>query len=284
MSKVGIVLEGGGMRGAYTAGCLAWFLRNKIDVDHVTGVSSGALYGALYLTKDESLLKKASTVIAPSKEAIGIRPLFNEGQIIGYNRMYDEIIFEEGFRLEDLDNMETTIDVAVYDLEKYETIWKNKQDLQEKWAYMKAACSLPFYSKFVKIDGVDYTDGGVTTMIPLTHSMSVGCDKNIVITTKSKDYVRKPFSKFVLWFLRNFLGRKHLKMVDDFSKRTDVYYNERQLVNREVKQKKAVYLYPTRETGVTRYSGTKDQFEDLYQMGIDDCEKQREAIMELLQK
>lgn len=282
MSKVGLVLEGGGMRGAYTAGVLAWFLRNNIEVDHVSGVSSGAMYGAFYLAKDEDLLYKASIEIAPSKDNVGLRPLLKEKQIVGYDHMYDVELIEAGYRPESVLNSTSEFSLAVYDMELMDTIWIDKKTVATDSKWIKAACSLPFYSRLVNIDGRDYTDGGVTTMIPIRRSMEVGCDRNIIVTTKSKEYVRKPFSKFTLWFLRTFFYRDKRKVVSDFAKRTDIYYLERQIVDEEVEKGQAIYLYPTKETGVSRFSGTKEQFEDLYQMGIDDCERQRETILNLI--
>ena len=284
MGKLGLVLEGGGMRGAYTAGVLAWFLRNNIEMDHVSGVSSGAMYGAFFLAKDEELLRKASIEIAPSKDNVGIRPLLKERQIVGYDHMYDVALIEAGYKPENILRSESEFSVAVYDMEIMDTIWMDKQTVAKDVKWIKAACSLPFYSRLVNINGRDYTDGGVTTMIPLRHSLEVGCDRNIIVTTKSKEYVRKPFKKLTLWFLRTFFYRSKPKVVQDFSKRTDIYYEERQLVDQQVEQKRAIYLYPTKETGVSRFSGTRQQFEDLYQMGIDDCERQRDEIMELVNK
>ena len=48
--KTGLVLEGGGMRGIYTAGVLDVFLDHDISFDGVIGVSAGAVHGASFLT------------------------------------------------------------------------------------------------------------------------------------------------------------------------------------------------------------------------------------------
>lgn len=48
MTKTGLVLEGGGMRGIYTAGVLDVFLDHNITVDGVIGVSAGAIHGASF--------------------------------------------------------------------------------------------------------------------------------------------------------------------------------------------------------------------------------------------
>ena len=88
MKKVGIVLEGGGMRGAYTAGVLAWLIENKFVADYVVGISSGAMYGAFYCSADVDLLRKASIDIAPDKNNVGLRAFLREGQIVAYDRFY----------------------------------------------------------------------------------------------------------------------------------------------------------------------------------------------------
>ena len=51
MDKVGLILEGGGMRGIYTAGVLDFFIDKNIEVDLVVGVSAGGCHAASYLSK-----------------------------------------------------------------------------------------------------------------------------------------------------------------------------------------------------------------------------------------
>lgn len=281
MTKVGLVLEGGGMRGAYTAGVCDWLIENGIEFDHVTGVSSGAMYGAVYLTKDRDLLARASIEIAPAKKNVGLRALLSEGQLVAYDSMYDHQIYEAGFDPIKMLDSDSEFSLAVYDMQEYETIWIDKETVAHNGKWIKAACSLPFYSRLVEIDGRDYTDGGVTTMIPVGRSQEVGCEKHLVVTTKSKEYVRKPFSKFTLWFLNTFFYRKQKQVVKDFAKRTDIYYQERKTIDDLVEKQTAVYLYPTEETGVSRFSGTKEQFQHLFEMAHRDCENQREAILNL---
>ena len=83
MKKLGLVLEGGGMRGAYTAGCLAWMLENGYKADVVVGISSGSLYGAMYALNIPETMKKISIEKAASPRNSGILPIFLEGQVVG---------------------------------------------------------------------------------------------------------------------------------------------------------------------------------------------------------
>ena len=49
--RCALVLEGGAMRGMYTAGVLDCFMDHDISFDAVIGVSAGALFGGLTVTK-----------------------------------------------------------------------------------------------------------------------------------------------------------------------------------------------------------------------------------------
>ena len=50
IEKTGLVLEGGGMRGAYTAGALSWLIDQGIEFDASYGISTGAVHLTNFLT------------------------------------------------------------------------------------------------------------------------------------------------------------------------------------------------------------------------------------------
>ena len=284
MKKVGIVLEGGGMRGAYTAGVLSWLLKNNFKADIVVGISSGAMYGAFYAADQEELMKKAAIEIAPDKDNVGLRPFLREGQLVAYDRLYDQELYKAGFDNKRLLNSFAEFECGVYSLDSYTTLWKTNKDVAENGSWIKAACALPIFGRFVKIKDSLYTDGGVTTMIPVGRALEKEVDHLIVITTKSPEYVRPQFPKYQIWLLKNIIYRKHPQLVKDFLSRTEVYYQERKLVDELVRNKKALNLYPTRETGVTRYKGNRDQFENLFQLAYDNCEEHRQTIESFFKK
>lgn len=284
MKKVGIVLEGGGMRGAYTAGVLSWLIENNYRADLVVGISSGAMYGAIYCLEDTDLLKETSIDIAPDKGNVGLRPLFREGQLVAYDRLYDVELVKAGFDHQKLQDSKSDLQVGVYSLEEYKTLWKDQFDIAKEANWIKAACALPVWGRFIPVNDTMYTDGGITTMIPVKRALELGCDELLVVTTKSPEFVRKPFPRWQIWVLNNIIYRKHRRMIKDFDSRTRVYYEERQLVDKLVEQKKAINLYPTQETGVSRYRGTKEQFERLFELAYENCEANRQAIDDLFKK
>lgn len=282
MNKVALVLEGGGMRGAFTAGVLDWMLEQALPVSVVVGISSGAMYGAFYVGKMREILAKTSIEIAPDKNNVGLRAFLKEGQIVAYNKMYDHDLYEVGFDPQKIiDNTDQQLQIGVYSMSRYQTEFKNNQDVAQCPQWIKAACCLPVYSHQIEINGEKYLDGGITTMIPIGQAKKSGANRFIVVTTKSPDYIRPPFKKWQLWLLRHVIYRKHRPMVDHFSQRTEVYYQERQEVDRLVNEQLAVNLFPSIETGVSRYKGTRAQFEQLFELGRQECEKKRNQILAL---
>lgn len=278
--KIGLVLEGGGMRGAYTAGCLSWLIENNYEFDVVLGISSGALYGALYSLKKPESLRIASTEKAADKKNSGISPIFREGQVIGYDHMFDTIFNQIDFPISELHKIDHEYYAGVYDLAAEETIWVSKDDMDPTGRFIKAACTLPVMGKAVKIDGKRYMDGGITTMIPVEKSIELGCDAHVVISTKSGNYVRKP-QKRITYRVMRILYRKYPKLIESFEARTDKYYQERALIESLEKEKKAINLYPSKEVGVDRFGGTLAQFEELFELAYTDCEARRAEIDEI---
>ncbi|HZJ87019.1 MAG TPA: patatin family protein [Erysipelothrix sp.] len=277
MKKLGLVLEGGGMRGAYTAGCLAWMLENGYKADVVVGISSGSLYGAMYALNIPETMKKISIEKAASPRNSGILPIFLEGQVVGYNYMFDTVFDEVQMPMDKISDFEGEFFAGVYDLEAQDTIWISKDEMDDRGRYIKAACTLPVMGRAVKIDGKKYMDGGITTMIPLEKSIAEGCDAHIVVSTKSAEFVRKPQKRITYRFMRWFY-RRYPKLIESFEARTEKYYEERELIESLEAKEKAINLYPSKEVGVGRFGGSLEQYQELWDLAFKDCEARRDEI------
>ena len=75
MDKIGLILEGGGMRGIYTAGVLDFFIDKNIEVDLVVGVSAGGCHAASYLSKQYNRAFRTNIDYLHDKEYLSFRNL-----------------------------------------------------------------------------------------------------------------------------------------------------------------------------------------------------------------
>lgn len=276
--KISLVLEGGGLRGAYTAGCLAWLIDEGIEFDGGYGISVGAAHLISYLFKNKDYLKKISCEIMPKKEYIGIKGYLKEGQIVAYNAMFKDMNETTGFDVKKL-KTNCKAKIGLYDLDLGETVYVEIGEMNNQ--YLISACSLPLLGKVGKYNGKNYLDGGITKMIPIEESIKDGYDAHLIITTKPIDYIRKPASSFVVW-LMGIVYSKCKNIARDYRDRHLNYNNQISIINDLVSKGKAVYRYPTRKTNITRLGGSKEDLYDLYQMGYDDMEKIRKDIYSLI--
>lgn len=282
MEKIGLVLEGGGMRGAYTAGVLDWLLENELYFDYVSGISSGAMYAAMYMLRKRETLHSAAVNVAADPRNVGIKAIRAEKTIVGYEFLYNEVTKNLDFPLESIDKIEGDIEIGVYDMKEQKTIWVDKHQIAQDPKFIQAACVLPIFGKQVKIKGKYYMDGGITTMIPIEQSIAAGCTKHMVVTTKSSDYVRKEQNFFQKHLLR-FVYRKFPQLIHDFEARKTVYYEERERIDALVEEGNGLYMFPTQELGVSRFGGDAVRFQQLFDIARADCEARRDEIVAFYQ-
>ena len=282
--KVSLVLEGGGLRGAYTAGILAWFLDNEVPIDYIVGISSGAQYLCNYLIGDSKDLKEVSVKWAGAYFEKGLKPLFREGNLVGYDKLFDEILLKVApLNIEALRASKTEGEFAIYDLKDCSTHWVKAQNMDDNLRLLKAACTLPGFSKAVPYNNTKLIDGGVTTMIPIFRSLEMGNEKHIVISTKVKTYERKKISIFtrIILFLFYF---KYPKMRKDLSERHMRYYQEKGQVEKLEEEGKALQLNPSYDTGISRFGGDLEKLEELFDLGYQDSENRKEEILNFVKK
>ena len=83
MEKVGLVLQGGGMRGIYTAGVLDYFMEQNLYVPYVIAVSAGACNGAAYLARQHGLGKIMHTKYIHDPRYFNLANLLSKKSIFG---------------------------------------------------------------------------------------------------------------------------------------------------------------------------------------------------------
>lgn len=281
--KISLVLEGGGMRGAYTAGCLSWLIDEGIEFDGAYGISTGAVHLTSYLMKSKEYLYEMSTNYIADKAVIGLKPILREGAICSYDYLFNHLMQEElSFDIKNvIGKTKTKAKFGVYDLNKAETVYVPLKDMNMN--ILKACCTLPIIGHVVKDNGEEYLDGGITKMIPIEQSVDDGFSDHLIITTKPYDYVRKPAKEIVVKVMA-MVYPKCKKIAEDYRIRHLNYNKQIDIIRKLEKDGHALYRYPTKTINVSRLRGDKEDLRKLYELGYSDMEASREAIYKLIKK
>lgn len=280
VKKLALVLEGGGMRGAYTAGCLSWLLDEGIEFTNAYGISSGAFHLASFLMKNKDYLYDMSTSYIADKAVVGLRSLLRCGRIVDYDYMFSKIV--EGKMHFDIRNVQSNTAgyVGIYSLNKGYTEYMSITKMDN--TILKAAASLPIIGKKVPYGDDFLLDGGITEMIPIHPAIKDHCDKFLVITTKPHDYVRKPAKELIVRLMGLFYPQNDHQIAKDYRIRHQNYNQQIKEIEALVNKGDAFYRYPTVNIPVSRLRGDKEDLRKLYELGRSDMEKSRDAIYALL--
>lgn len=284
MDKIGLVLEGGGMRGAYTAGALSWLIDNHVEFDYGVGISAGAINLCSYLLKDKQFLHDITVKYMSDKKNVGLIPLLKEHRYVGYDYMFDDLLINQvKYDTSLITEKKMNMEFGIYDLNQSKTIFFNASDLDPGLRMLKASCTLPIAGKIVDYKGHRFLDGGISIMIPIDRSIEQGCNKNIVIITKPDGYVRKAASQLMQKMMA-FNYPNYPKMVYDYIHRHESYNRQMDLILKQVEENKCILVRPSKTIPVKRFSGDPENLKSLYELGYKDMEARKEEILKFVTK
>lgn len=191
--KRGLVLEGGAMRGLFTAGVMDVFMENGIEFEGCVGVSAGAAFGCNYKSRQIGRVVRYTKRYCNYWKFCSFRSWFVTGDVFGAEFCYYELpakhdIFdEETFRSNPMEFI-----VVVTDINTGETVYHKMDDCDRShMEWLRASASQPIISRLVKIGDSAYLDGGMTDSIPLEYMQKEGYEKNIVVLTQPEGFVKK---------------------------------------------------------------------------------------------
>ena len=237
--KTGLVLEGGAMRGMYTAGVLDVMMENHVEVDGVIGVSAGAVFGCNYKSKQIGRVIRYNTKYCSDERYVSLKSLIKTGDLYGAEFCYNEL----PTRLDPFDvktYQENPVDfyVTCTDVHTGRPVYHlcNRGDAEDiQW--MRASASMPLVSRIVSVGGYDLLDGGISDSIPIRWFLKQGYKKNIVVLTQPAGYRKKPTRMIPMFkvFMRKYpeiakaMKRRHrnyngsLKAVKKLEERGEVF-------------------------------------------------------------
>jgi predicted patatin/cPLA2 family phospholipase len=279
--KIGLVLEGGAMRGMYTAGVLDVFLDNNIKVDGIVGVSAGVLFGVNYLSNQKGRAIRYNKKYAKDKRYMGIRTLITTGNIINKEFAYYEVPFKlDIFDEKTYEESDTEFYATVTNVNTGNPEYIKVKNVFEQMELLRATSAMPFVSRMVTLENGKYLDGGISDSIPIEKCKELGYDKIIVILTRPIEY-RKTKSNALMTKLRYFNYPNLVKTINTRYKN----YNEtiQKIIDMEDKQQIFV-IRPSKDLHIKRIERDENKLQEMYDLGIQDCKKSLEKLNRYLIK
>lgn len=275
--SIGLVLEGGAMRGLYTAGVLDVFLDNNIKVDGIIGVSAGVLFGVNYLSKQKGRAIRYNKKFAKDKRYMGMRSFLTTGNIINRDFAYYEIPFKiDVFDEKTFEKSNTDFWATVTNIETGEAEYLKLNNVFEQMELLRATSAMPIVSEIIEIDGKKYLDGGVSDSIPVEKCKSMGYDKIIVVLTRTIEYRKKKASST----LAKIKYKEYPKLIEIMENRYKKY-NETVEKIIDMENKKEIFVIrPSKDLKIKRIEKDVDKLQAMYDLGVSDCKKQLEDLKE----
>lgn len=289
MSKTGLIIEGGGMRGIYGCGVLDGFLENNIRIRYAIGVSAGTANMASYMANQMLRNYRFYTQYAFDERYMGVKSYIKTGSFFGMDFIFDELTNNvDPIDYKTLLEPENEFYIVATNAETGEAKYFSHEDMAAAYAkhdtsnaMFKASSSVPLMCKPVEIDGVKYFDGGVADSIPVERALLDGCDKVIAILTRPRSFVKEPEKGKQVY---TEVLKDYPKTIEALNNRHVVYRNSMNILLELEKSGDAMLFFPQNLHGVNLYSRNRPALEKLYHDGRHEAESRIDELRRFLGK
>jgi predicted patatin/cPLA2 family phospholipase len=265
--KKGLVLEGGGMRGLFTAGVLDVMMERNIKVDGIVGVSAGACFGCNYVSKQPGRILRYNINMKDEPRYMGLRPLLRTGNLMDPEFAYH--ILPEQIDIFDQDTYNKSsveYHVVCTDVITGEPVYKKLTPPvdYEFFEWLRASSALPLVSKPVEVGGYQLLDGGMSDSIPLKYFQKQGFEHNIVILNQPLGFTKK---RTKLMPLFHALMRKYPAVIEIMNRRHIMYNAQLEYLAQEEKAGRITIIAPDDTLPIGRTEQNVEKMKRVYQMG-----------------
>lgn len=283
MNHAGLVLEGGGMRGLYTAGVLDFFLDQELYFDYVIGVSAGACNAASYISRQKGRNKIVNTAFVDDWRYMSLKSLLINGSLFGMDFIFDEIPNRRvPFDYETFYRSPVDFRIGVTDCLTGRPLYFDKKDLDRDFTVLRASSSLPLVAPVVHFRGYHLLDGGIADPIPVRQAMADGYPKNVIVLTRNRGYRKEPVN---LWgrLALQVKYKKYPGLVKTIIKRHEIYNETLDCIEELEQRGQAVVIRPAKKLHVDRFEKNADKLLELYSQGYEDAAAAFERINSMIE-
>ncbi|MBR5823368.1 MAG: patatin-like phospholipase family protein [Paludibacteraceae bacterium] len=279
MKKTALVLEGGAMRGMYSAAVLDVLMEEGIKVDAIYATSAGVLFGVNYISGQRGRAIRYNKRFSRDKRYMGIYSLVTSGNIINKDFAFYEVPFtldvfdDEAYMNSDVKMVATVTNVHSGGVEYIEV-----KSVLKQMEVLRAASAMPFVSQMVELDGQLYLDGGLSDSIPLKKCQADGYERIIVVETRPKGYRKSKSSSLPAKLFYS----KYPNLVETINNRYSAYNDILQEIDDLDARGEIVLVQPSKELHLGRIESDPERLQEMYDLGIGDAKALLPRIKEFL--
>ena len=264
--KTGLVLEGGAMRGLFSAGVMDVLMEHQIAFDGAIGVSAGAAFGCNYKSRQPGRVIRYNTEYARDPRYCSLRSLFKTGDLFGADFCYHELPNKlDPFDTEAFQQNPMEFYVVCTDVLTGEAVYQKCGIADDEcFEWLRASASMPLVSRTVEIGGRRMLDGGIADSIPLRYFEQIGYNKILVILTQPEGY-RKKKNKALPLIRLSF--RQYPKMVEALEKRHKKYNDTLAYVKKREREGAVLVLRPQDSLSIGRVEPNPERMRQVYDCG-----------------
>lgn len=285
MSKTGLLVEGGGMKCAYSAGVLDALMENGITFDYVIGVSAGAANAASFMAGQIGRNKRFYTEFVTDPEYFGVKSFLKTHDGFNLKYIYADLTNEGGAA-------ELYYDKVMENPAEYEIVATNaitgkphyfkKEELKRNdYKQIMASSAIPALCRPVFIDGVPYYDGGISDALPLRRAFDCGCERVVCLLSKSRNYIKKPEKMKAMYTI---MCKKYPNTIKDMNNRYIMYKREQDFMYKAEEKGRAFIFSLETDLKLSTYTMDPNINGQLYDLGVQDFYKKEEGLKEFLRK
>jgi len=275
--KKGLVLEGGAMRGLFSAGVIDVLMENNLLPDGVIGVSAGAAFGCNIKSKQPGRVIRYNKKLAHDWRYASFRSLLTTGDYFGGEYAYHYMPRHlDYFDVETFNNNPMEFWAVCTNVGTGKAVYKRLMEVDNNCLeYIRASASMPIAARIVTVEGKKLLDGGIADSIPLRFFQEQGYDRNLVVLTQPANYVKEPNKLMPL--MRLWL-RRHPRIIRALEQRHIMYNNQLEYVRQEEKKSNTLVLRPETALTIGHLSHNPDDMQATYEHGRKVATKHLEEI------
>ncbi len=268
--KKGLVLEGGAMRGLFTAGVIDVMMEEGITFDGIVGVSAGSSFGCNYKSHQPGRVLRYNLRFHDDPRYMGLRSLLRTGDLVGAEFAYHTLPLElDIFDCETFEHDPMEFHLVCTDVTTGEPVYYRMERVDyDSLEWLRASASMPIATRPVRVaDGRLMLDGGISDSIPLKYFQDEGYERNVVVLTQPRDYRKKPARK---WVFRLFM-RRWPAIVEAMGRRHEMYNAQLDYVGSQVEEGNTFVIAPAEPLPIGRIEMNPEKMKRVYRMGREAC-------------